>query len=67
MAGDDSETALRYRNYAEELRIIAADKTTPENRRVLQNIADGYDRLADSLEAMAQSKGTMGMARSAGG
>jgi len=30
---DDLNLALRYRNYAEELRVIASDKATPEIRQ----------------------------------
>jgi hypothetical protein len=44
------KTARRYREYAEELRVIAADKHVPENRTALLKIAEDYDRMADSLE-----------------
>jgi predicted kinase len=56
----DLERALRFRNYAEELRIIAAEKSTPENRRVLRKIADDYDQMAQSFEAVDRSKNGLG-------
>jgi hypothetical protein len=46
------KTAKRYREYAEELRVIAADKHVPENRAALLKIAEDYDRMAASLEAI---------------
>ena len=53
---DDLRKALRCRNYAEELRIIAADKMMPENGRALLRIAASYDQMAESLEAIDGSK-----------
>jgi hypothetical protein len=58
---DDLDTAIRCRNYAEELRLIAADKTTTENRETLLRIADDYDRLATSFEHIVKSKQTSGL------
>ena len=55
------ERALRYRNYAEELRIIAADKTLPENQQLLLKMANEYERLATSLEAMSAAKREQGL------
>ena len=54
--GQELERALRYRNCAEELRIIAPDKSTSDNRQTLTTIADDYDRLAESLEAIHKSQ-----------
>ncbi|HYM17045.1 MAG TPA: hypothetical protein VEU06_00655 [Micropepsaceae bacterium] len=53
---DDLRKALRCRNYAEELRIIAADKLIAENSRVLLRLAVTYDQMAGSLEAIERSK-----------
>jgi hypothetical protein len=55
------ETALRFRNYAEELRLIAGDRATAENRATLLQVAADYDRLAASWEAMAQAKIALGL------
>ena len=52
----DLEMALRYRNYAEELRLIAADRSTTENRETLLKVAADYERIADSLAAMSHAK-----------
>jgi len=59
----DFEAAIRCRNYAEELRIIAADKSSPENRDVLLKVADDYDRLASAYEAIDRSKKAKGLPR----
>ena len=53
---DRLKTAKRYREYAEELRVIAADKHAPENRDGLLKIAEDYERMASTLEAMHDSK-----------
>jgi hypothetical protein len=58
---EDLDTAIRCRNYAEELRLIAADKTTAENRETLLRIAEDYDRLATSFEHLVKSKQTSGL------
>jgi len=51
----DSETAERYRVHAEELRIIAAEAGSVAISRALLKIADDYDRMAASLEAIDRS------------
>ena len=60
---EDIQRAIRYRNYAEELRLIAADKATPENRQRLISAAEDYDRMADSLEAVDRTKRAQGRPR----
>jgi len=57
----DIEAALLFRNYAEELRIIAADRATPENREALMKIALDYDQAAASIEAIERSKKVLGL------
>ena len=49
--------AVRYRNYAEELRVIAADHKDADNRQILVRIADDYERMAAELEAIAAARG----------
>jgi len=51
--------AVRYRNYAEELRIVAADQKEAGNRQILVEIADDYDRLAGELEAIAEARSAL--------
>ena len=58
---DDLGVALRFRNYAEELRIIAADMATAENRDALTKVAFDYDRAASSIEAISRSKKALGL------
>jgi len=53
---NDLRKALRCRNYAEELRIIAADKAMPENGRALLRIAASYDEMAENLEAIERAR-----------
>jgi len=47
---------MRCRNYAEELRIIAADKLIPENNQKLLRIAASYEAMASALEAIYEFK-----------
>jgi len=44
------DKAFRLRNYAVELRAIAADGLTIESKRTLVQIAREYERQADALE-----------------
>ena len=55
------ERAIRFRNYAEELKIIASDRTIPENQRALLKAAGDYERMAGQLEAMSEAKKAMGL------
>ena len=64
--GNHSDYALRHRNYAEVLRLIAADKTTAEMRRLLHKLAEDYDRMAESEENVASKAQMNGFARSHG-
>ena len=49
---DELDTAKRYRQHAEELRIIAAADRTGQNRDALEKIAWDYDRMAETMEAI---------------
>jgi predicted kinase len=49
---EELEAAQRYRMHAEELRAIAADSHDPKNRDVLLQIAQDYDRMAESLQSI---------------
>jgi len=53
---DRVKTAKRYREYAEELRVIAADKHLPANRDALLKIAEDYERMATAFEAVHDVK-----------
>ena len=55
------ERAMRFRNYPEELRIIAADKTLVENQQMLLKMARDYERMADRLEVMSTAKEDQGL------
>jgi hypothetical protein len=48
----DLPTLVRYRNCAEELRMIARDNQPVENRVALFRIAELYDDMANSIEQM---------------
>jgi hypothetical protein len=58
---DDIESAIRYRNYAEELRIMASDFVTPENRETLRKLANNFEQIAASYEAIDSSKRLAGL------
>ena len=53
------DTANRYRQRAEELRIIAQDDSSKETSSTLAKIADDYDRMADTLEAIDRTNKAM--------
>jgi len=53
------DKSLRFRNYADELRVIASDKYVFNNRSALKRIANHYDRMAEALEAIDKSHRTM--------
>ena len=52
----ETDRALRFRNYAEELRVIAASDASAASREALLRIAAEYERMAASLEAIEKSK-----------
>ena len=47
---DELDTAKRYRQRAEELRVIAADEANREHRRAFERIARDYEIMVDSME-----------------
>ena len=53
---DHAKNARRYRFYAEELRAIAGEDDVATTARQLRSIADGYDQLAASMDAVAYSR-----------
>lgn len=58
-----SQTAARYRNYAEELRTMVAEG--PPNRHLL-NAAQDYERMAHALEAIDRSTNAIQRTRTGG-
>jgi hypothetical protein len=57
------DSALRFRNHAEELRIIAADRASVQNRETLLKVAEDYDRIARTFELIDRSKKVHGLPR----
>jgi len=53
---DDLNLALRYRNYAEELRTIAEKDQYYPTKKTLLQVALDYERMASAMETMAQTK-----------
>ena len=49
---EELDTAKRYRLRAEELKIIAEDEGAQRTRLTLRQIADDYERMAETLEAI---------------
>jgi len=49
---EEIDTANRYRVHAEELRVIAEQDRDHETRRMLLRVADDYDHMANTLEAI---------------
>ena len=63
---EELDTAVRYRLHAEELRVIAVDKLSPENRDTLMKLAEDYDHMAKTLEAIDKTNQSMRRRPSAG-
>ena len=53
---NDLNRLIRYRNYAEELRLIAGERGNPRDFEALQRIAADYERMAISLEGMIKAR-----------
>ena len=51
----DQETAERYRQRAHQVRAIAAQMMDQKTTDLLLSIAEDYDRLAATMEGIAQS------------
>jgi hypothetical protein len=49
------ESIVSCRNYAEELRILACEKKSIENRLALLRTADIFDQLADAFQVFSSS------------
>jgi hypothetical protein len=52
----DSDNPSRWWALAAEARVVAAEMTDPQARKVMLKIAEGYERLAQRAEA--QQKGS---------
>jgi hypothetical protein len=50
---NEISTAERYRNRAEEIRMISEGMQDGNTKRILVSIADDYERMARSLDAIA--------------
>jgi hypothetical protein len=48
--GSNVERLIRYRNRAEEVRVLAEGLTDETARKTLLDIAASYDKLADDLQ-----------------
>jgi hypothetical protein len=64
MMSEELDTARRYRQRAEELKIIADDETVHQTRLTLQRIAADYERMAETLEAIDRTNRAIARPRS---
>jgi purine nucleoside permease len=53
------ETALRFRNLAEELRLLASGAKDDRNREALMRAAENYDRVALSYDAIERTRAVL--------
>ena len=60
---NDIDRLIRYRNYAEELRIISGDRIVPLDHDALHRIAADYDKMASSLEGIIKARKSMARER----
>ena len=62
---EELDTARRYRLRAEELKIIAEDESAQQTRLTLRQIADDYERMAETLEAIDRTNRAIARPRGA--
>jgi hypothetical protein len=60
---NEANTATRYRQRAEELRVIAESTRDRRTRKLLLGVAEDYDRMAETMERIAQIDRNRGEAR----
>ncbi len=53
-----------WRSRAEEARALAVDLTAPEAKRIMLDLAEGYDKLADGVGERIVANSRKGHARS---
>jgi len=53
---EELQAALRYRNHAELIRMIAADKGSLKHLKTLLAVAEDFDRMAATLEAVDKAR-----------
>ncbi len=51
----EMETAARYRTHAEELRVIAETDGHIQTQRILLDIANDYERMAETFEQIERT------------
>ena len=56
---EEIDTANRYRVHAEELRAIAEQDRDSNTRRMLLKVADDYEHMAATLEAIDKTNNAM--------
>jgi hypothetical protein len=61
---EELDTAMRYRQWAGELKIIAEEETTLQTRLTLRKIAADYERMAETLEAIDRTNRAIARPRS---
>ena len=56
----ETEAARRYRAHAQELRTIAESDTREQTRKILIKVADDYDQMATSMDAIDETNRLFG-------
>jgi len=64
---EQSATAHRYREYAEELRAVAGDYVARKHRTALMRIAANCEHMAKVMEAIERSNKAVGTSGTPGG
>jgi hypothetical protein len=60
---EELDIGTRYRQRAEELRMIAADEEVASTRKILLAIAADYERMADTTEVIDKTNRAMNSPR----
>jgi len=61
---NELHAATRYRQYAEELRTIAADYESRPNRDALLKLAKNYEQMANTMDAIDTTNKALERAKS---
>ncbi len=62
----EAKAAIRYREHAEELRVIADGDMYEATKRLLLHVAKDYEAMADTMDAIERAHKTSKAAKSHG-
>jgi len=60
---EETDAAYRYRQHAEELRVIASECKDPNTKKTLLSIGGDYEAMANSMDAIDRTNTILKRAR----